>query len=350
MSVQRERFELKVGVFVFVGIAALGALILLLGSKKDMFSRQYPLYAEFEQVAGLKIGAPVRLSGVDVGVVDGISFPDDPSSRRLKVRLLVRTSVRDRIRQDSRASITTQGVLGDKYIKVSLGTVGEPLRRSSMLPSEKQADYLALADSAGDLVGRLTSIATKIDVALSSGSSGEAVKSLGGVFARVEDMLEEIQTGDGLLHTLIYDDDAAKSFRDLQTASANLAEITAALKDGDGALPALLDDPKTKESLTRAMAAMANMEKATADAAQAAADLRAVMGRVEKGEGTLGALVNDPGVYDDLRALLGRAQRNRVLRGVIRHTIERNEEVGDTSASASTKDSPKPKGTATPTP
>lgn len=350
MSVERERFELKVGVFVFVGIAAFGALILLLGSKQDMFSRQYPLYAEFEQVSGLKVGAPVRLSGVDVGVVDGISFPDDPSSRKLKVRLLVRTSVRDRIRQDSKAAITTQGVLGDKYIKVSLGTKGDPVRRGATLPSDKQADYRALADSAGDLVGRLTSIATKIDVMLSTGSSGEAVKSLGGVFAQVEDILEEVKTGDGLLHTLIYDDGATKTFRDLQAASANLAAITAELKNGEGALPALLDDPKTKESLQKAMTAMANVEKASADAAQAAADLRVVMDRVEQGEGTLGALVNDPGVYDDLRALLGRAQRNRVLRGVIRHTIEKNEEGGDPAASASAKETPKPKGTATPAP
>lgn len=327
MSVERERFELKVGMFVFVGIVAFGALIIVLGSKQHMFQRQYPLYAEFESVAGLKQGAPVRLSGVDVGVVDGISFPEDESSRKLKVRLTIQNAVRDRIRQDSKASISTQGVLGDKYVKITLGTTGKPVAKGSTIPSEKPADYMALADSAGDLLGRLTSIATKVDVMMTQSTGGDAIKSLGGLFASAQDILEEVKTGDGLLHTLIYDDEATKAFKDLQVASANLAALTAQLKDGKGALPALFNDPKTKESLDRALASMANVDKASADAAVAAAKLRSIMERVDKGEGTLGALINDPAMYDDLMALLGGAKRNRILRGVIRHTIDKNEEI-----------------------
>lgn len=332
MSLERERFELKVGIFVFVGIVALGALIIVLGSKQDMFSRQYPLYAEFEQVGGLKVGAPVRLSGVDVGVVDGISFPDDPGSRRLKVRLLVRSSVRNRIREDSKAALATQGILGDKYLKISLGTTGEPLHRGATIRSEKPADYLALADSAGELVGRLTSIASKVDAILATGSGGEAVRSLGGLLASAQELFEEVKTGDGLLHVLLYDEDAAKTLRDARAATANLAAITAAIRAGEGALGQLVADPTTKESLAKALAAMANLEAATADVAAAAEDLRRVMERIDRGEGTVGALVNDPGVYDDLRALLGGAKRNRVLRGVIRHTIEKNEKAGGAPA------------------
>lgn len=325
MSVERERFELKVGIFVFVGVFALGALIIVLGSRQEMFSRQYPIYAEFEQVTGLKQGAPVRLSGVDVGVVDGIFFPDDPSSRKLKVRLLIRNNVRERIRQDSKAAITTQGVLGDKYVKISLGTTGEPVRRGETIPSEKPADYMALADSAGDLLGRLTSIATKVDVLMTTNSGGDAMKSVGGILASVEEIFDEVKHGDGLLHTLIYDDEAAQTFKDLQTASANLAQITTEIRSSG--VVQTLSDPKTKESLTKATNAMANLEKASADAAQATADLKSIMERIDKGEGTVGALINDPAVYDDLRALLGHAKRNRILRGVIRHTIDKNEQV-----------------------
>lgn len=329
MSVERERFELKVGIFVFVGIVSFGALIIVLGSKQQMFARQYPLFAEFESVAGLKQGAPVRLSGVDVGIVDSISFPDDETSRKLKVRLLVQSSVRERIRQDSKASIATQGVLGDKFVKITLGTTGKPVARGSTVPSDKPADYLALADSAGDLLGRLTSIATKVDVLLTANSGGDAVRSLGGLFASAQDILEEVKTGDGLLHTLIYDDEATRAFKDLQTASANLAALSSELREGKGALPALFNDPKTKESLDKALAAMANLDKASADAAVAAAKMKNVMERIDRGEGTIGALVNDPAVYDDLQALLGGAKRSRILRGVIRHTIDKNEEIAE---------------------
>lgn len=337
MSIERERFELKVGIFVFVGIVALGALIIVLGSKQEMFSRQYALYTEFEQVGGLKQGAPVRLSGVDVGIVDGISFPDDPSSRKLKVRLLIRSNVRERIRQDSKASIANRGVLGDKYVKISLGTKGDPVRRGATIVSEKPADYMALADSAGDLLGRLTSIATKVDVLMSSSSGGEAVQSLGGVFASVEEILGEVKNGDGLLHTLIYDDEAARTFRELQTASANLAAITGEIRESGAAK--ILADPKTKESLSKAMDAMANLEKASADGAVAAANMRSVMERIDRGEGTVGALINDPAVYDDLRSLLGGAKRNRILRGVIRHTIDKNEKIDDVTVKHDGSDS-----------
>lgn len=329
MSVERERFELKVGVFVLIGVVAFGALIIVLGSKQEMFARQYPLYAEFESVSGLKQGAPVRLSGVDVGIVDAISFPDDLKSPKLKVRLLIRSSVRDRIRQDSKASISTQGVLGDKFVKITLGTKGKPVVKNEIIPSEKPADYMALADSAGDLLGRLTSIATKVDVMMTQSTGGDAIKSLGELFATAQDILEEVKTGDGLLHTLIYDDEAGKTLKDLQLASANLAALTEQMKSGDGAIPALFNDPKTKESLDKALASMANVDKATADAADAAAKLKSILERIDKGEGTVGALINDPAVYDDLVALMGGAKRNRILRGVIRHTIDKNEKIDE---------------------
>jgi len=343
MSMERERFELKVGVFVFIGIIAFGALIIVLGSKQQMFQRQYPLYAEFESVSGLKQGAPVRLSGVDVGIVDGISFPDDETSRKLKVRLLIQNSVRDRIRQDSKASISTQGVLGDKFVKITLGTTGNPIAKNSTIPSEKPADYMALADSAGDLLGRLTSIATKVDVMMTQSTGGDAIKSLGGLFASAQDILEEVKTGDGILHTLIYDDEAAKAFKDLQVASANLAALSSELRDGKGVLPALFNDPKTKESLDKALASMANLDKASTDAAVAAASLRSIMERVDKGEGTVGALINDPAMYDDLMALIGGAKRNRILRGVIRHTIDKNEAVDEVPVKGEDKKKKDPK-------
>src|SRR5688500_19159767 len=119
----REKFELKVGVFVFVGILALGAMIIILGSKQDMFARQYPLWTEFKEVSGLAVGAPVRLAGVNVGIVDRIDFPQEGKTD-LRVLLMIRTDVRERIREDSRASISTQGVLGDKFISLTLGTTG----------------------------------------------------------------------------------------------------------------------------------------------------------------------------------------------------------------------------------
>lgn len=315
---ERERFELKVGIFVFVGILALGAIIIILGARQDMFSRQYPLYAEFEDVSGLKSGAPVRLSGLDVGIVEGIDFPKTLGDKKLRVRLMIRAEVRDRIRGDSKASVATQGVLGDKYVAISLGTTGDPVEKGTILPSEQPADYFAILETAGKALKNIESITGKVDTMLTIEEGGEAKKTLADLIATVTDVVKEVKTGDGLLHTLIYDEKAAKSVRNVEVVTANLAAITEDFRNGQGAIPTLIKDPKSKESVLKLLAAAENMEKASAD-------LRVIVSRIEKGDGTIGALINDPGVYDDLRALLGRAKRNRVLRSVIRSTIDKNE-------------------------
>lgn len=337
---ERERFELKVGIFVFVAIAALGALVLTVSSQQEMFSRYYTLYCEFEQVAGLKNGAAVRLSGLDVGIVDGIEFPEEPGKKLLRVRLQIRTEARNRIREDSKASIASQGVLGDKYIAISLGTQGEPVAKNSLLPSEQPRDYYALVETAGETMVHVRSIAAKLDAMLTGDASEETKKSVTGVVGAVTDVVNEIKTGDGLLHKLIYDEEAAKTLDNLQTASANLAAVTGDVRAGKGAVGALVADPETKRDLQQALAALAGFEKATADLAVATGSLKSVAGKIERGEGTVGALINDPQVYDDLVALLGGAKRNRILRGVIRRTIEKNEKVEQTSAPVEEMKSP----------
>ncbi len=300
---EREKFELKVGVFVFVGIIALGAMIIILGSKQDMFARQYPLYAEFNEVSGLAVGAPVRLAGVNIGTVERIEFPEEGKTQ-LRVLLMVRTEVSDRIREDSRASISTQGVLGDKFISVTLGTEGEPLERGSLLPSEQPTDYLAFLETAGSAAANIASITKKIDTMLTGDVGAEAKQSIAATLESLNRVMHEIETGNGVLHKLVYDKQMAKALDDFQKTSANVAAITS--------------DAKMKESLAKLTVAADNLEKTSAD-------MRTIIARVERGEGTVGALLTDDGVYDDLRALLGRAKRNRVLRTVIRSTIDKNE-------------------------
>lgn len=323
---ERERFELKVGIFVFIGVVMLGVIIVLLGSKQDLFSRQYALYAEFTEVGGLKPGAPVRLAGVDVGLVDHIDFPE-PGKKNLKVEMMIKSEVRERIRQDSKASISTQGVLGDKFVAISLGSTGDPLARGATIESEQPADYFALLDTAGEATKNIASITKKIDDMLSSGAGGDAKASVSAALKNLSDVTGDIKNGNGLLHKLIYDKELAQTADNFRVASANLAAITNDVHQGKGAVGALFD-PKNKAAVDKLAQAADNFEKTSEN-------LRAVSEKINDGDGTLGALVNDDGVYDDIRALLGRAKRNRVLRTVIRHTIDKNESIEKTSVPAS---------------
>src|SRR5690606_22082512 len=103
--------ELRAGLFVLVGVLVFTAAIFLLGQKSALFTRNTRLYVAFPDISGLAVGAPVRLSGLEVGTVDKISFSSDPREGKTRVRLTVQTRYMSRIRADSRAFIDSAGLL-----------------------------------------------------------------------------------------------------------------------------------------------------------------------------------------------------------------------------------------------
>jgi phospholipid/cholesterol/gamma-HCH transport system substrate-binding protein len=116
---KRDGLELGVGIFVLAGLACLAYLAIHLG-KMEIYGGGYQVVANFDNASGLKVGAPVEVAGVEVGRVDSIRLtPDD----RARVRLVVEQGLK--IYDDAIASIRTRGVIGDKYVKLSLGSSGK---------------------------------------------------------------------------------------------------------------------------------------------------------------------------------------------------------------------------------
>jgi phospholipid/cholesterol/gamma-HCH transport system substrate-binding protein len=113
-------------------------------------------------------------------------------------------------------------------------------------------------------------------------------------------MLEQVEDGEGLMHALIYDPKGEQIVGDLAHAMRAVRDVVQQA-DEEGTAGILV-----------------NMRKASAD-------LRSILASVRRGEGTLGKLVTDPTLYNDMRALFGRANRNVLLRSVVRSTIEENE-------------------------
>lgn len=111
---QRD-LEFSVGIFVLIGIMALGYLSIQLGGL-DLFNRSsYNVTAKFSSVTGLRTGASVEMAGVKVGWVDKISLAGEDALVLLRIEQNVKLT------QDSIASIRTKGILGDKYIRLSQG-------------------------------------------------------------------------------------------------------------------------------------------------------------------------------------------------------------------------------------
>jgi phospholipid/cholesterol/gamma-HCH transport system substrate-binding protein len=133
----RTLLDLWVGIFVAAGIAALFVLALKVGNASDTFrtGATYSLVAEFENIGGLKVRAPVKSSGVVVGRVDDIQF----DSKKFTARVVMNIDKRYEFPKDTSVSILTSGLLGEQYIGVEAG--GD----SAML---KDGDTIKLTQSA----------------------------------------------------------------------------------------------------------------------------------------------------------------------------------------------------------
>ncbi|GAQ94975.1 phospholipid/cholesterol/gamma-HCH transport system substrate-binding protein [Thermodesulfovibrio aggregans] len=113
---KRENLEIVVGVFVLIGILALGYLSFRLG-KIDMFQTgYYTVYAEFDKVGGIKKGSVVEIAGVPVGTVEKVTLND-------KYQAVVELKISNTIKlpDDSIASIRTKGLIGEKYVQITPG-------------------------------------------------------------------------------------------------------------------------------------------------------------------------------------------------------------------------------------
>ncbi len=121
----------KLGMFVSLGILLLVAAIYVIGSQKNMFNPTFRVNTVFKNVSGLKIGNNVRFSGINIGTVDNIQITSDTS---VKVEVIIQKEVQKFIRKDSRASIGSEGLMGDKVLVIMPGS-------SSELQAE-ESDYL----------------------------------------------------------------------------------------------------------------------------------------------------------------------------------------------------------------
>jgi len=114
----------RLGAFIVVTLALLAAGVFIIGSKQYLFSSTYRLRAQFDNVAGLSAGANVLVGGVTSGTVKSIELPHQPGGKVTVVMELDRAT-HEIIKQDSQASIETEGLLGNQYLAISFGSPGQ---------------------------------------------------------------------------------------------------------------------------------------------------------------------------------------------------------------------------------
>jgi phospholipid/cholesterol/gamma-HCH transport system substrate-binding protein len=114
----------RLGAFIVATLAVLAAGVFIIGSKEYLFRSTYQLKTQFDNVAGLAVGADVQVGGVHSGTVYSITLPHKPGDEVIVVMELDR-STKEIIKRDSVASIETEGVLGNQFVAISFGSAGQ---------------------------------------------------------------------------------------------------------------------------------------------------------------------------------------------------------------------------------
>ena len=264
-----------VGVFITLGVIAFVFLLFNIGGGVSVFSSQLRLIGRFPQVKGLHQGSEVSLSGLRIGVVKDIKIATD-GTKELIVELAISRKFASSLKKNSQATIKTQGVLGDKYIELTIGSEDSPpLKNGDMIDSAEQAD---LFTKSGNLV---TGVSKYFD---EEGEITVLLKNLNKLSKNLVELSTQIKSQKGLLHEMFYG-----------TSGNNLNK------------------------------SMAKLES--------------ILSKIDEGEGTLGAFVNDPGVYEDIKAMTGGAKRSTVLKFFMKQFIDSGEK-----EAAKDKDKDKKKG------
>lgn len=333
----------KVGLFVLLALAAFTVFVFFIGGERSLFKESYRIETSFTNVAGLAEGALVRLSGMRIGSVEKINFPQDLDKDFIVVTMEVNEEGIKRIGPDSVAAIRTEGLLGDKYIEVRPGTekLPEKIPDVVQINSYTPPELDKLLGQSEELVDNVISISRSLDELVKAFGEGKNIENISGTLASVRNIVGAIETERGVLHTLIYGRKSEKGFdkntldrfdetvTELNESISQLNALLAQVRTGDGVLNALVYDENLTEKLDQTLTSInsaaqdiGSEDGIISELEKTISNLREISERLEGGEGTLGALINDPTLYDQLKGVLGEAERSRFVRSAVKYLIE----------------------------
>lgn len=348
--------EIRAGVFILIGLIITAAAIFVLGQEREIFSDQEEFLTTFSDVKGLSEGAPVRLGGITVGRVSEIGFSKDPSDIRVHVKLLVNVDYLDRLRSDSAISIETQGLLGDRFLTITPGTDKNLIAPGSEVKSSEAPDLAQVLSKAGEVVDNTVKISRNVNDFIDT-LKKDSLDDISRAANSLANLSDQIEKGDGLLHRLIYSKkDGEIIMKGVSEATEALGDISTQIQSGKGFLHSLIYDPAGSELVTALADASKNIAITSASVSdladkirngsglihhlvygespqglaevmkiivESAENLKRVTEAMAQGSGSLGALLVDPQLYDNLVEVTDGAKRSIILRQVIRSSLDR---------------------------
>ncbi len=309
--------ELKVGILTLVALLVLATGTLFVG-KFQWFKQTYEMNIQFDFVSGLQEGAPVRLNGVRVGAVKGISIHTEQSPPIVVIVQLNKTA---RLHKDAKAFINTLGLMGEKYVEIYAGTRGQPYLSSGdsivgESPTELQDVLQASKQVATDLARTMSVIADLFTQESTRMSLQNVITRIDSISRNIDETISS-RRGDIELfaqNLRILSDNMNKTIlavntilqdnkQDTRALIANLSAVSLEMRNHSTSIMENLDKlsgqlnetaiqgkPELQKTLT-------NFREASEDFKTAMKRLDNIAGKVEKGEGTVGKIMTDETLY-----------------------------------------------------
>lgn len=263
--------EVKVGVFVFVAILVLAFMSFQVGEQNMLRGGSYDLDVYFDSVTGLKEGAPVEIAGINVGRVQRIALENG------RARLTLAVDDKVKLHADVVAHIMTRGVLGDKYVSLEGGSEAYPvLAEGGMIQrSGRTADLEVLMNKVGKIADDISSVTGSVNGVL-GGEKGK--QDLQMTFESMRDL------------TVTLNQMVQRNVESIDMIVENMREFSKDLRDVS------TDNKRSVNTIIK------NFEVASADMRQTLGQMNSVLGKIDKGQGAAGRLVNDEEMGENLHS------------------------------------------------
>jgi phospholipid/cholesterol/gamma-HCH transport system substrate-binding protein len=326
--------QLKVGVIVLISTVILVTLLFLMTSSSGLgiLSHKLTVVTYFENSAGLKTGAAVNLQGVTIGTVKTVTIDNSPERKLTPVKVVMKLDDKNAaaLKKDSKASLSTVGVLGDTIVDInSQFAVGPPLQDGDVLKTTETPSLTDVVKASQGTIESLNVILAKMNVIVDNIQSGKG--SIGQLInnpdlynkanSTVDELLrleKNLNAGRGSIGKLMTDD---ALYNRLNDTVAKLDNIANNLEGGKGTAGMLLKDDSLYKNLNSTLA-HANSIMADADAGKGGlglmlkdpkfrqdlsstlAQINSLVSNINEGHGTLGKLATDDSVYTNVNKLL----------------------------------------------
>jgi phospholipid/cholesterol/gamma-HCH transport system substrate-binding protein len=330
---QEKSIEVKVGVLILVSLGILAAFVLIMGGLS--FEKTYTVYVDFDNPGGLQSGAPVRVAGVKVGKVAELAFMGgkvDPKTNRrtlVRAKLNIEARVKESIHDDADFYVTTQGVLGEQFLAIDPGSPQkgvlpegsivkgiDPPRLDLFLAKAYELldttmngirnNRELISDIATNTAGLLKGLNTTLT---------ENRERINRTMANLESLTAEANTLTVHARTQYVDNPKiSRTIDNIDRLSSDIQKDSAPLlKDARESLANLNRASKViggEEEQAKLKKTIEEVAQLAARANATAADAQAIVQHIKKGNGTVGALVMDEAIYDDVQEMVRDLKHN----------------------------------------